>query len=115
MTSSVNGCAKSPMNSHSPPARISSIWRSANRHMKSSFSFRRLGVINRMSNARCAVCFGGSNDGNWSLNGNSSRCASMTRLMSSPSTGTENFTNGPLTVLHDEKVAGSWYTEMASS
>ena len=56
---------------------------------------------------RCAVCLGGSNDGNWSLNGSESRCSSMMALMSSPSSSTGNFTNGPATVLHDENVAAS--------
>ena len=61
------------------------------------------------------MCFGGSNVGSWSLNGSSSRCSSMIALMSSPSSGTGNSANGPLTVLHDENVAVSWYTAIASS
>ena len=52
------------------------------------------------------MCFGGSNDGSWSLNGSSSRCSSMRSLTSSPSSGTGNPGNGPLTELHDENVAG---------
>ena len=52
--------------------------------MNSSFSLRRFGVMRRINNARCAVCFGGSNVGSWSLNGSASRCSSMIALMSSP-------------------------------
>ena len=37
--------------------------------MNSSFSRSRFGVMSRISSARCAVCFGGSNEGSWSLNG----------------------------------------------
>ena len=48
--------------------------------MNSSFSFRRFGVISRMSSARCAVWFGGSSVGSWSLIGSSSRCSSMSAL-----------------------------------
>ena len=72
--------------------------------MNSSFSFSRFGVISRMSRWRCAVCVGGSKDGSWSLNGSSCRHFAMMSLMSSPSNGSENFTNGPLTALHDEYV-----------
>ena len=76
--------------------------------MNSSFSLRRFGVISRISSARCAVCTGGSNVGSWSLIGSSSRCASMSALTSSPSSGTGNPGNGPVTELHDENVAVSW-------
>ena len=65
--------------------------------------------------ARWVSCLGGSKAGNWSPKGSSSRCWSMMSLMSSPSSGTENFTNGPLTVLHDEKLVASLYTDRASS
>ncbi len=75
--------------------------------MNSSFSFSRFGVISRMRRPRWSVCRGGSKVGSWSLNGRPSRCSSMTALMSSPSSGTGNWANGPLTVLHDEKVAVS--------
>ena len=75
--------------------------------MSSSFSLSRPGVRSRISSPRWEVCIGGSNDGSWSLNGSSSRCCSMISRMSSPSTGTENFVNGPLTVLHEEKLAVS--------
>ena len=75
-----NGPAYSLMNSHSPSATNSSSWRSASRHMNSSFSLRRFGVISRMSSARCAVWFGGSSVGSWSLIGSSSRCSSMSAL-----------------------------------
>ena len=51
MTSSANGLAYSLMNSHSPLATNSSSWRSASRHMNSSFSFSRFGVISRISSA----------------------------------------------------------------
>ena len=47
----------------------SSIWRSASRHMNSSFSRSRFGVISRISSARCAVWIGGSNVSIWSLIG----------------------------------------------
>jgi hypothetical protein len=53
------------------------------------------------------VCFGGSNDGSWSLNGNSSRCSAMICVMSSPSSGTDIFLNGPLTVLQFDHDAWS--------
>ena len=65
------------MNSHVPAATNSSICRSASRHMNSSFSLRRFGVISRISSPRCAVCIGGSSVGSWSLIGSSSRCSSM--------------------------------------
>src|ERR1700682_2555414 len=68
-----------------------------------------------MSSPRWAVCFGGSNAGSWSLNGSSSRWASMILLMSSPSAGTEKFTKGPPAAWHDENVPWSLYTAMASS
>ncbi len=55
------------------------------------------------------MCLGGSNVGSWSLNGNSSRCCSISSLTSSPSSGTGKPGNGPLTELHDENVAGSVY------
>ena len=83
--------------------------------MNSSFSLSRFGVISRISSARCAVCIGGSSVGSWSLNGSSSRCCSMSSLTSSPSSGTGNPGNGPVTELHDENVAVSWYTAIASS
>ena len=83
--------------------------------MNSSFSFSRFGVMRRMSSARCAVCFGGSNDGSWSLNGSSSRYCSMMSLMSSPSSGTGQRANGPTTVLQFENVSVSFRTAIASS
>ena len=58
--------------------------------------------MSRISRWRCAVWFGGSNDGSWSLKGSSSRYFTMMSLTSSPSSGTENLTNGPQTALHDE-------------
>ena len=48
------------MNSQLPWATNSSIWRSASRHMKSSFSLSRFGVSSRCSSDRCLVCSGGS-------------------------------------------------------
>ena len=85
-------------------SRNPSMRRSANRHMKSSFSLRRFGVMSRISRWRCAVWFGGSNDGSWSLKGSSFRHFTMMSLTSSPSIGDENFTNDPHTTLHDENV-----------
>ncbi len=83
--------------------------------MNSSFSFSRFGVISRISSARWSVCRGGSNVGSWSLNGSSSRCCSISSLTSSPSSGTGNPGNGPVTELHDEYVSVSRYTSTASS
>ncbi len=80
---------------------------SANDQRNASFSFSRFGVMSRISSPRCAVCLGGSNDGSWSLNGNSSRCSSMIWVMSSPSSGTDIFLNGPLTVLQFDHVSWS--------
>ena len=57
--------------------------------------------------ARCAVWTGGSNEGSWSLNGSISRWRAITSVTSSPSSGSGNGTNGPLTTLHDENVAES--------
>ena len=114
-TSIANGPAYSVTNSHVPRSANSSIVRSASRHMKASFSFKRFGVISRISSARWSVCTGGSSVGSWSLIGNSSRCSSMRSLMSSPTSGTGNPGNGPVTELHDENVAVSWYTAIASS
>ena len=83
--------------------------------MNSSFSFSRFGVIRRINSPRCAVCLGGSNVGSWSLNGSVSRYSSMIGPMSSPTRGTGNFVHGPATALHDENVAGSLHTAIASS
>ena len=83
--------------------------------MKPSFSRSRFGVIRRMSSARCAVCFGGSNEGSWSLKGRPSRYCSMTSLMSSPSSGTGHCANGPTTALQFENVVVSFRTAIASS
>lgn len=58
--------------------------------------------MSRISRWRCAVWYGGSKLGIWSLNGSSLRQATMTSVMSLPAIGCENFTNGPLTVLQDE-------------
>ena len=44
ITNVANGFEYSPMNSHSPLCRNSSSWRSARRHMNSSFCLSRLGV-----------------------------------------------------------------------
>ena len=76
--------------------------------MNSSFSWSRFGVIRRIRSPRCAVCLGGSKVVTWSLNGSSSRCSSMRSPTSSPSSGTGNPGNGPVTELHDEYVAVSW-------
>ncbi len=71
--------------------------------------------MSRMSSPRCAVWVGGSNVGSWSLIGSWSRYCSMSALTSSPSSATGNPGKGPVTELHDEKVAVSWYTAIASS
>ena len=117
MTVSVNGSAYSLTSSTDPSAANPSIRWSANCHMKSSFSLRPFGVMSRMRRWRWAVWFGGSKAGSWSLNGSSWRHALMTSVMSSPSTGNENFTNGPLTALHDDQVpeAGSSSGKVAGS
>ena len=70
--------------------------------MNSSFSLSRFGVMSRISRWRWAVWVGGSKAGSWSLNGSSLRHFTMMSLTSSPSIGAENFTNDPLTTLHDE-------------
>ena len=75
--------------------------------MNASFSLRRFGVIRRISSARWSVCSGGSNVVIWSLIGSSSRCCSMSALTSSPSSGTGNPGNGPVTDVHDENVSVS--------
>src|ERR1700739_587773 len=62
--------------------------------MNSSFSLSRFGVKRPLSNARCGVCLGGSNDTRCSLIGNWSRWASMRSEMSSPITLNGNG-NGP--------------------
>ena len=102
MTVRVNGSAYEPTISNEPSSKKPSISRSANCHMKSSFSLRRFGVMSRMRRWRCAVWFGGSNEGSWSLNGSSSRYFTMMSLTSSPSIGPENLTNDPQTTLHEE-------------
>ena len=110
MTSIANGLAKSLMNSQLPRSTNVSSWRSANRHMKSSFSLRRFGVIRRMSRPRWSVWVGGSKVGSWSLIGSESRCSAMRSEMSPSaysSRGTGNPGNGPVTAVHDEKVAVS--------
>ena len=107
MTYSVKGPAKSVMNSHSPPATNSSIWRSASRHMKSSFSLRRFGVISRINMPRWALCFGGSRVGIWSLNGSSSRCCLDEVADVVALEGYREAGERPVTALHEEKVAVS--------
>ena len=87
-----------------------SIVLSASPHRYSSRSLSRFGVMSRIRSPRWAVCLGGSNEGSWSLNGSSSRCASMIGVMSSPSSGTDILTNGPLTVLQFDQFSWSWYT-----
>src|SRR3546814_1686061 len=75
--------------------------------MNSSLARSRPGVRSRIISARCAVWRGGSKAGSWSLNGSMSRWRSMMSVTSSPSKGSGNFTNGPLTALHDENCAES--------
>ncbi|BBA90193.1 hypothetical protein MPSD_49040 [Mycobacterium pseudoshottsii JCM 15466] len=58
---------------------------------------------------------GGSNVGNWSLNGNSLRCRSISSVTSSPSSGTGKPGNGPVTEMHEENVSASFKTLTASS
>ena len=115
MTSMVKGPPSSRTTSQRPVGRNSSIWRSASDQMNSSFSASRFGVSSRMRSPRWAVCFGGSIVVIWSLKGRPSRCSSMRSVTSSPSRGTEKPGNGPVTAMHDEKVAVSWYTASASS
>jgi hypothetical protein len=80
----------------------SSMWRSANRHMKSSFSFSRLGVSSRDRIDRASVCCGGSIVTMCSNIGISVRCSSSCAQMSSPS-GTKGMgVNGPMTATQDE-------------
>ena len=118
MTSSVNGLAKPLINSPSPGARNSSSTWSASTHMASSFSLRRLGVISRISSERWLVWVGGSSVGSWSLNGSSSRCSSISSVMSEfprPSRDTGKPGNGPVTEMHDDHVSASFSTAQASS
>ena len=75
--------------------------------MNASLSLSRFGVISRMSSARSWVCAGGSIVTMCSCIGSWSRQRSMTLLTSSPSSGTGNVANGPITELHDENVLGS--------
>ena len=75
--------------------------------MKSSFSRRRFGVMRRMSSARSRVWSGGSIVTMCSAIGSWSRYWSMMAPTSSPSSGTGNVANGPMTELHDENVVGS--------
>ena len=57
--------------------------------------------------ARSCVCIGGSIVTMCSFIGSWSRWPSMMAPTSSPSSGTGNVTNGPMTELHDEKVSTS--------
>ncbi len=101
-TKSENGFAYAARNSHLPSAMNSSMWRSANRHMKSSFSLRRFGVSSRERMDRASVCCGGSIVTMCSNMGISVRCASRSAQMSSPS-GTNGIgVNGPITATQDE-------------
>ena len=75
--------------------------------MNASFSFSRLGVSRRMMRARSRVCIGGSMVTMCSFIGSWSRCWSMIAPTSSPSSGTGKVANGPMTELHEEKVAVS--------
>ena len=71
--------------------------------MNASFSLSRFGVSNRMINERSRVWSGGSIVTMCSLMGSWSRWLSMIPATSSPSSGTGNAANGPMTELHDEK------------
>lgn len=108
-TSMASGAANRETSSVRPSGpRAWSSCSSTMRRMKRSFSFRRFGVIIRASSARWAVCTGGSSVGSWSLKGSSSRCRSMSSVMSScPSSGTGKPGNGPVTEVHDEKCSVS--------
>ncbi len=107
MTSSVNGPAKPLMNSPPVPVRYESSWRSASRPMAASFSLRRFGVISRIRSARWSVCTGGSSVGSWSLIGSSSRWSRISCVTSSPTSGTGNPGNGPVTDRQEENVSVS--------
>ncbi len=108
MTSMVKGPPSSRTTSQRPVGRNSSICWSTRDQMKASFSASRFGVSRRISRPRCAVCFGGSIVVIWSLNGRLSRCSSMRSVTSSPSSGTGMPGKGPVTAVHEEKVAVSW-------
>ena len=73
--------------------------------MKSSLSLRRFGVMSRISRARSRVWSGGSIVTMCSCIGSWSRNWSMMAPTSSPSRGTGNCANGPITELHDENVS----------
>ena len=101
-TNSENGFAYAARNSHWPSAMNSSMWRSASRHMKSSFSFSRLGVSSRERMDRASVWCGGSIVTMCSNIGISVRCSSSCAQMSSPSGANGIGVNGPITATQDE-------------
>ena len=90
------------MNSQRPSATNSSSCSSASRHMNSSFSFKRRGVMSRMRRARSRVWSGGSIVTMCSAIGSASRWRATISLTSSPSRGTGKEAKGPTTELHDE-------------
>ncbi|CAG7447336.1 hypothetical protein PICSAR87_04233 [Mycobacterium avium subsp. paratuberculosis] len=49
------------------------------------------------------------------MNGNSSRCRSISSVTSSPSSGTGKPGNGPVTEMHEDHVSASLSTAQASS
>ena len=93
----------------------SSIFSSANCHMKSSFFFICFGVKSRHMRPRYSSCWGGSIVTMNSCIGSSVGAASMTGSASSPSTSTGRPGNGPVGELHDEYVAWSRSTSDSSS
>ena len=63
--------------------------------------------MSRISRARSRVCSGGSIVTMCSYIGSWSRWVATISLTSSPSSGTGNVANGPITELHDENVSVS--------
>ena len=106
MTSIANGFAKSSVNSHAPrPMILSSRW-STRRHMKSSFSLSRLGVMSLLSRPRVFWWAAASIVTTCSAIGIVARCSSIWALMSSPSGVNGNGGKGPATATQDD-IAGS--------
>ena len=101
-TRSENGLAYALRNSQWPAAMNSSMWRSASRHMKSSFSLSRLGVSSRERTERASVWCGGSIVTMCSCMMIPVRCSSSCAQMSSPSGVNGIGVNGPMTATQDE-------------
>ena len=75
--------------------------------MNASLSLSRFGVMSRIINARSRLCSGGSIVTMCSCIGSWSRYRATMSLTSSPSSGTGNVANGPMTELHDENASVS--------